>query len=1357
MELTFDYFRNAQDVELYLCNPNKAILGTFVAKNRNLTLRFNDISELSFEVPKYISNNTEENIEQPYYSRIATRRLIKIDKIGYFKIKEAIELENAEGAYKTVTAESHQCVFKDVGFVTENRLYKFYDENDPYDEKYDATNEKHIPSVVGQLYQQLGILCDLTIGDVTPSQDYDDWRIIWIEPALYYDENKEANVCRTLKANEELFGYDFMVGDVGNAFQVFFEFDFLHHTIKVKGTSTVAQKTNIYLSFENLIQELNLEEKSEDIVTVLACEGGNGIDITSVNPMGTNYICDFSYYMGNDVDGYPWMSKELTDKLKTWQQTVTSLEPQYSNYVSQLQDLYLEISEYESKKAYIEQKLQDTDNARDQYITNPEENGGFTFVGETVAVGEKSRISTSGYFNVPFSGNDTCTCYKEPPTYDANAGVFIFSADAESMTGTFTECFTAYFDSDSPDDIPFYFMDGATNTYCKITGKVSVDENGDIIVDESGAPVYETGGFERYALYRDSGFWCNIYSAEEAALQSEIDDKMGDETNPASETVRYIEKAMKDIADQANIINQFADSPALLRELKCYWIDGKYTNDTIEKLDDTTVAENLNLAKELMEAGKVELARVCQPRFSFELTSANFLRIYQFVKFAEELALGKVVTIEKNEGVHYYPALTEMSFSLDVADEFTLVFSNSLKLTDWGYTYADLIKSLSDTARTVSANWNDLMDYSENKETINKMLVNTLDRTLRVGMANAYNQEFIVDNTGILGRKLNKSGTYDNEQLRMINNLLLFTRDNWQTASTALGKISYEKPDGTFSEGYGLATEVLIGAMIMGDNLWIGNKTGSVKIDKDGIVISNGSISSADYSYNEEYPPYATSGIMIDLGEHPYIRATNFAITEYGDAYFKGNLEVESLTSENFNITRSGDVSCRNITINGGVIQSSNFTAEEIQESFTGSKIIITPTSLRPSVVPPSGSTSYYTYRITGSFAVDGADGITNASRSGAITYTFEGASYSVSSIDESTIEYDGNIITYSFKVKTQEHPYNLQLYGTPYNFTFIIGYTAYKTTGYECTAGSMINLGSNPYIIFPKFSVDASGKLTATSGNIGCLNISEDGRLYTNYFSISSDGKLTATEADISGNIRVNAADIVGELSASQIDVSELVVQELLATQTTYNSSYTVTYTNSVYTGGRGLHLKYNQQSSSLEQEYQNLVDGLQIVHRYLNDSSGTLTTLGEGIIMSGWGGFSLECSIGTGHLYGTWVNNDGNGISSDINKKNTIEDLGDEYSNLFDRLRPVRFKYNHGTSGRYHSGFIAQEVRDAIVEAGLQGDEFAAYFEVDELNDEDKQVRSAYLRYSEFIALCVLEIQKLKKELKEIKGNET
>lgn len=124
-------------------------------------------------------------------------------------------------------------------------------------------------------------------------------------------------------------------------------------------------------------------------------------------------------------------------------------------------------------------------------------------------------------------------------------------------------------------------------------------------------------------------------------------------------------------------------------------------------------------------------------------------------------------------------------------------------------------------------------------------------------------------------------------------------------------------------------------------------------------------------------------------------------------------------------------------------------------------------------------------------------------------------------------------------------------------------------------------------------------------------------------------------------------------------------------------------------------------------------------------------------------------------GELQGSWYIDSGAAVTSDANRKNSIENLSDAYSKLFDNLRPVRFRYNNGQSKRFHTGFIAQEVKQALLDAGLTTKDFAGYIaRID--TDEETQKRSVTrsLRYSEIIALCVKEIQALKKRVQALEA---
>lgn len=108
---------------------------------------------------------------------------------------------------------------------------------------------------------------------------------------------------------------------------------------------------------------------------------------------------------------------------------------------------------------------------------------------------------------------------------------------------------------------------------------------------------------------------------------------------------------------------------------------------------------------------------------------------------------------------------------------------------------------------------------------------------------------------------------------------------------------------------------------------------------------------------------------------------------------------------------------------------------------------------------------------------------------------------------------------------------------------------------------------------------------------------------------------------------------------------------------------------------------------------------------------------------------------------------------VVSDKKEKNTIEGLPEEYSEMFDRLKPVRFKMNNGTSGRFHTGMVAQDVEEAMDAAGVSSKDFAGLIKTE--NPKDETV-SYGLRYEEFIALCIDQIQKLKKRVEELEENQ-
>lgn len=104
----------------------------------------------------------------------------------------------------------------------------------------------------------------------------------------------------------------------------------------------------------------------------------------------------------------------------------------------------------------------------------------------------------------------------------------------------------------------------------------------------------------------------------------------------------------------------------------------------------------------------------------------------------------------------------------------------------------------------------------------------------------------------------------------------------------------------------------------------------------------------------------------------------------------------------------------------------------------------------------------------------------------------------------------------------------------------------------------------------------------------------------------------------------------------------------------------------------------------------------------------------------------------------------------TSDENQKNSIEPLPEKYVAMLDHISPKRYKLDNGTSGRYHVGFIAQDVEEAMTLAGIDSTEFGGW-----IQDQDEEGNTIYmLRYNEFMAIILAKLRSQSAEIDALKS---
>ena len=157
------------------------------------------------------------------------------------------------------------------------------------------------------------------------------------------------------------------------------------------------------------------------------------------------------------------------------------------------------------------------------------------------------------------------------------------------------------------------------------------------------------------------------------------------------------------------------------------------------------------------------------------------------------------------------------------------------------------------------------------------------------------------------------------------------------------------------------------------------------------------------------------------------------------------------------------------------------------------------------------------------------------------------------------------------------------------------------------------------------------------------------------------------------------------------------------------------------------------------------NITYGVGIMH---SRDSGQLLCSSGGARIGYGSSTSATCTSGRVSLTGpeivvngTLKKPDGTIITSDRNAKEDIVEGLEKYLGLFDRLRPASFRLKGRK--RRHLGFIAQDVEEAMKEAGIESREFAGLA----IDSE-----GGYgLRYEEFIPLLVEKVQQLEAMIKE------
>lgn len=735
----FDSFGNFEIPQITLCNPDGRALGILSnLSDRQMNIRFNDLSDLSFTIQR-----GAKECRCPVYEQVEPFRYLLVDGIGYFVITDVSVSEEGNDAFKTVEASSCEYELNNIQLGYYEGTYRFYsgDDSDPKN------------SLLSDIMKRL------------PSWRLDTDGI----PAAV------AARSRTFDTTDQTV-YAFLMTELEEAYECLFEFDILNRVIRVYDRYQYDNRTDICLSTEDVLQGLTLRTKSDEIKTALLVKGGNGLDILSVNPLGTNLIYNFSYYATEE-----WMDAALIEKVKSWQAHVDALT---SSENSAFQVQRAEISKLQGRKAEKE--------------------------------GEITRLKQE-------------------------------------------------------------------------LSNLQVQQSA--IISDTASQDIKNANLK--ALHPQILAAKSALSTAEGALSS-IQTQLNTEND-------------KLLALQKQVRLESVFTPAEMEVLSRFIQQGAYTEENITKQDNMSYEEAQAQALELYNKAQSLLKTISTPRYEYSVETASFVFQKEFAHLTSQLKSGCLIDIRLSEEDIASLLLLEMAVDYD-GRSLSLTFGNRYKLSDPSALFNDLVGgSIAKTASTVEY-LRTTFDFKQQKDDLDH-LAELKDESINLThnmVVNADNQVMVIDASGINGRRAVigedglPTGDYEPEVLKITNNTIAFSTDDFETTETVLGKNLL--PDGaTTPDGknymYGLNAKLLMGDLIIGENLKVSGEIEGRLINAKGLTVNNG----------------VTDTLRVD---------------ENGDV----SLNVKSLSITGNQVATQGDLTSG---INGLQIGSRNYIKDSVSRTLT--------------------------------------------------------------------------------------------------------------------------------------------------------------------------------------------------------------------------------------------------------------------------------------------------------------------------------------------------------------------------------------------------------------------------------------
>lgn len=864
--------------KLFLCETDKTRICKLDATNMNGSFKFNSYSELSFDVARVYNNIIAgETIINPYYDKIEAVRLILLEGFGYFELQGPELVSDGIKEVKSCTAYSLEYT------LSQKYIENFLINMGTVDsiEVLNAKSENEIVPVT--LYNPTNP--KLSLLHLALEKAY-GWSIGHVDASLR-TLSRQFEIDRTSI-------YDFLMNDVCEKFNCYIVFDTINNTINVYAESLTSKfigdgqtnkfaisppfsqigtvsingykttrwtynsstgvlsledtpesgayievidgaltewGTDVFVAFDNLSQEININYDADSIKTVLTVTYGDDYDIREVN-LGLPYLTDISYFYTVD-----WMGQDLYDAYTTYLKKSNSLQSEYTNNSQEILKFNDHIA-YEEHRLSLEYSLVASVNSQTvgTYYTRHENSDGSYYYTE-VSLPSEYKVDTDYYSNATTNVNETkvSNLYEVIKKYYYN----YFNKKRQDASNEKDELYDGYVAGidDAIKELEelsgFEFIELYTiknlatdlKNGSEAEKETAIDKFLDQIWVEIGRTPLKSLYLASYKAIQETNIkagWSNkndpnygyyypvilFIQSIEAAI-SQRDKVISDYEKERGK----FEKANSDISNDLLMNNNFTNDQLI--RLNAFLREDELHIDDIIETDLDNISSSFKIKQDAMESGRIELQKICQPQLQFSMTMANIYALPEFAPIVNQFQLGKVIRVCLRPDYIKQSRLLQVDINFDDFSDFSCEFGELTSLREQSDIHADLLGQAISAGKSVATNssyWTKGANQATSTDL--KIQQGLLDATTQIKAIDG-TQGVTIDKYGIRLQKLDPvTGEADPHQAWLVNNMILMSDDGFKTSKAGLGEFKIGD-----TPMYGLLADAVLAGYVEGSTI----------------------------------------------------------------------------------------------------------------------------------------------------------------------------------------------------------------------------------------------------------------------------------------------------------------------------------------------------------------------------------------------------------------------------------------------------------------------------------------------------------------------------------------------------------